>query len=127
MAIFVRVGDGSLMFMADDGQMISETASQIARMVLAALAALESDGMLSANSHTHSNNAGWMIAMYIAMASMFRDISLIQGNRHFKSKLFKFWARNFDIYLRAIAHQLNIAIPALIDAVLAAVAATKLE
>ncbi|KAH7118260.1 hypothetical protein B0J13DRAFT_652218 [Dactylonectria estremocensis] len=30
MAIFVRVGDGSLMFMADDGQIISETASQIA-------------------------------------------------------------------------------------------------
>ncbi|KAH8659511.1 hypothetical protein BGZ61DRAFT_433606 [Ilyonectria robusta] len=109
MAIFVRAGDGSLMFIADEGQMISETASQIARMVLAALAALESDGMLSGNSH--SNNAGWMIAMYIAMAAMFRDTSLIQGNRHLKSKLFKFWAGNFDLYLRAIAHRLNIAIP----------------
>ncbi|KAH7137570.1 hypothetical protein EDB81DRAFT_799567 [Dactylonectria macrodidyma] len=108
-AIFVRVGDGSLMFMADDGQIISETASQIARMVLAALAALESDGILSGNSH--SNNVGWMIAMYIAMASMFRDLSLIQGNRQLKAKLFKFWAGNFDLYLQAIAHRLNITIP----------------
>ncbi|KAH7119287.1 hypothetical protein EDB81DRAFT_914949, partial [Dactylonectria macrodidyma] len=108
MAIFVRVGDGSLMFMADDGQIISETASQIARMVLAALAALESDGMLSGNSRS---NVGWMIAMYITMASMFRDVSLIQGNRQLKAKLFKFWAGNFDLYLQAIAHRLNITIP----------------
>ncbi|KAH7137627.1 hypothetical protein EDB81DRAFT_799764 [Dactylonectria macrodidyma] len=65
--------------------------------------------MLCGNSH--SNNVGWMIAMYIAMASMFRDVSLIQGNRQLKAKLFKFWAGNFDLYLQAIAHRLNITIP----------------
>ncbi|KAK7425872.1 hypothetical protein QQZ08_007586 [Neonectria magnoliae] len=49
--------------------------------------------------------------MYIALASMFRDISLFQGNRLFKSKLLKFWTGNFILYLRAITRRLNIAIP----------------
>lgn len=102
------------MFMADEGEMISQTAALISRAVLAALAALESEGMLGEDSPI--KNAGWMIGVYMEIAHMFRDASLIEDMHESKAKTFKFSADNLDLYLGEIAHRLKLKIPEVQDA-----------
>ncbi|OAQ60885.1 hypothetical protein VFPPC_01928 [Pochonia chlamydosporia 170] len=56
MALFMLVGEGHTMCMADDGEMIEKTVAQITRMVLAALAVL--DGRAQLADDTDTKNLG---------------------------------------------------------------------
>ncbi|CAG9993052.1 unnamed protein product [Clonostachys byssicola] len=110
MALFMVIGAGGDMCMADDGDMIQATAHQIMRMALTSLAILESEGKLTEASSV--KNIGWIIGLYLKMTDLFRDMGLAEEEpQPSKAKAFKFRYGNFELYLRVYARRCNVTIP----------------
>ncbi|EFY91751.1 hypothetical protein MAC_02341 [Metarhizium acridum CQMa 102] len=113
MALFILVGEGFGMCMADDGEMIRMTAAQLARMVLAALAMLDGEAQLA--NDTDTKNLGWMMALYQEMAKAMRQQGLLESAQPLNSKAFKFRAGNLSLYLQSYARRRGITVPGAAD------------
>ncbi|KAF5127127.1 hypothetical protein E5D57_008055 [Metarhizium anisopliae] len=113
MALFMVVGEGHTICMADDGEMTEKTAAQIARMVLAALAIL--DGKVQLADDTDTKNLGWMMALYQEMANSMQEQGLLGDAHPLNPKMFKFRAGNLNLYLQSYAYRCGITVPGVAD------------
>ena len=111
--MFMQFGDGELMYMGDDGLMVKETVAQAARMVMAGLASLEIFHRLDDDDddEAYISNVGWIIRLYLEMATSWRVMDLIGPAKATKPKNFNFRPNNIDLYLRAYATRCGIAVP----------------
>lgn len=109
LALFMLVDQGEMMYMADDGEMIKTTTAQMARMVLAMLAILDNEGQLTNNSDT--KNIGWVMALYLELATSLQDQGVLEDARPSKAKTFKFNADNLSLYLQSYASRCGITMP----------------
>ena len=109
MSLFLQLGPGTQMSMADDGELIQQTAAEIARMVLTALSLLDTNGKLVNDGEV--KNIGWMIQLYQRIARDFRSQGLLEDACPSKAATFKFNADNMDLYLQAYAKERSITVP----------------
>jgi hypothetical protein len=110
LGMFMLVGAGSEMAMADDGDMVRRTAEQIVRMVLTGLAFHQRE--ISPEGRAGDDlNVGHIIAIYLGLADQFRDAGLLDEASASKAKTFSFRGSNLDLYLRGWAQKNNIAVP----------------
>lgn len=112
MALFMLVGEGNTMCMADDGDMIEETAEQIVRMVLTALALLEHKAQLA--NDTDIKNLSWVMGLYQEVAKSMQGQGLL--DKAPTSNIEKFHAGDLNLYLQAYAHRCSITLPGVADA-----------
>lgn len=112
-ALFMLVGEGDDMCLADDGEMITTTVTQIARMVLTAVASLERSGQLANDSDT--KNVGWVMALYQRLAQAMYDQGTLEEARPSTAKMFKFHAGNLQLYLQSYASRYGITMPGTAD------------
>ena len=110
MSLFMQLGPGTQMSLANDGELIQQTAAEISRMVLAALSLLDTNGKLVNDGEV--KNIGWMIKLYQRMAGDFRGHGLLEDARPSKAATFRFNANNMDLYLQAYAKERGITVPA---------------
>jgi len=113
LALFMLVGEGDSMCLADDGEMIEKTAEQIARMVLAALAML--DGKAQLADATDIKNLGWVMALYQEMAKSMQGQGLLDDVQPSDLETFEFHASSLDLYLQAYANRCGIVVPGVAD------------
>jgi len=75
LALFLLLGDGLSMASVDDGEMAEATATQTQRMLLAMLAILSREEVLTPSSPVR--NVGLVMAIYVKLADLFREYSLM--------------------------------------------------
>ncbi|KAG9254111.1 uncharacterized protein F5Z01DRAFT_674427 [Emericellopsis atlantica] len=107
--LFIEVGGGADMCMADDGERVQELAASIARLVLTTLSTLESHDQLKEGSDIR--NLGWMMSLTHAMSGTLREMNVMGPTAPSKAKAFKFNPDNLDLYVCAFAHRHSITIP----------------
>jgi hypothetical protein len=109
-ALFMVIGSGAEMGMADDGDRMRQLSEQITVMVLSMLATLQKEGHMKSDSEY--KNIGWIIKLYLRLADLLREQSLIDEEPTGKRKgAFKFNVGNFELYLRKYAAEAGINIP----------------
>lgn len=112
MALFLLLGSGSNMCMADDSDSVAETVGQICRMVLTALSMLydknNDKGKFKDGAIVY--NLSWMLSLYLRVADEMRGNSVLDRAATTVPKTFKYRAGNFDLYLRAFAKHLDVKI-----------------
>jgi hypothetical protein len=109
MALFMQLGQGGQMCMADDGQRMQDIAELIIVMFLTMLAVLKKEGMLKSDSEVR--NLKWVIEMYLRLANVLREQGLLEGGAKpgaKAAKTFVFKAGNFEHYLREYATEAGI-------------------
>ncbi|KAH8178613.1 hypothetical protein LIA77_00132 [Sarocladium implicatum] len=102
LAMYFTFSGGDMMSMADDGQRIQETAELIAKVPLAALAAIWAQP--ESENKWEPKNYGWIMALYIQLTSLFSDASLLEPPASkAKGQTFKWDPSKLDDYLKALA------------------------
>lgn len=118
MALFMLLGSGGDMCLADDSDSVAETVGQICRMVLAALSMLydkgNDKGKFTDGAIVH--NLGWMLSLYLRIAEEMRGSSVLDRAATSIPKTFKFRAGNIDLYLQAFAKHLGVKVHGAADA-----------
>lgn len=109
MSLFMIMGDGSMIAMADDGDMMRQTAAQIVRMALTALSALGDEAQGA--EEVYKKSTGFLTALYLQVTELFRDSSLLDDSEPSKAKTFKFSADNADLYLLNLAKRHGVTVP----------------
>ena len=110
MALFMLLGSGSSMVLAEDSDTVAETVGQICRMVLTALSMLNDKkndkGKFKDGATVY--NLSWMMSLYHRVAEEMRGSSVLDRAATTIPKTFKFRAGNFDLYLNAFAKHLEV-------------------
>lgn len=104
-AMHLKYGQGDSFCMCDDGEMVKNTMEVLAKMPLAAIAAIDAHTTAEGENAWQPRNVGFVMSLYIKLASDWAEQDLLEAPEDTPATRFKWEPGCLDEYLLALAKE----------------------